>query len=126
MTRATATSRDVRAGCFVCHGSDMLWSGGQAQGTAARHHDATGHATWCDVVLLVRYGNDAADDRQIDIEESIASTRSGGEPVVAPLSDPDAPAVPVADVSAPNGRPVETAASKQTGARGRKPEHAHV
>lgn len=53
--RQTFTSRDVKAGCFVCHGSDAHWFGGQAQGTAARHTDATGHETWCDVALSVRY-----------------------------------------------------------------------
>jgi hypothetical protein len=125
--RATATSRDVRAGCFVCYGSDARWIGGQAQGTAAQHHDATGHATWCDVYLSVRYGRDAGDDRQIDIEESIAaSARSGGEPVATPLTDPDAPTVAPVRVSVPSGRSVETSAPKQHGARGRKPETAHA
>lgn len=52
---------------------------------------------------------------QIDLEEAIAAS-SGGEPEAAPLTDPDAPAVTAADVSAPQGRPVETCA------RGRKPE----
>jgi hypothetical protein len=56
MSRVTFTSRDVRAGCFVCSGSDPKWHGGQAQGTAARHHDATGHPTWCDVIMMVHYG----------------------------------------------------------------------
>ncbi len=56
MTRVTFTSRDVRAGCFTCHGDQAKWWGGQAQGTAARHHDATGHPTWSDVALSVRYG----------------------------------------------------------------------
>lgn len=70
--RDTSTSRDVRAGCFVCHGYDPAWWGGQAQGTAARHHDATGHATWCDVVMSVRYGRDAPAAGQLDIETAIA------------------------------------------------------
>lgn len=126
--RKTYTSRDVIAGCFVCHGSEARWRGGQAQGTAARHHDLTGHATWCDIAMSVRYGRDEADGRQIDIEDSIAASRSsGGEPdAAAPLTDPDAPAVAPAGVSAPVGRPVETPAHKQRGARGRKPEHAHA
>jgi predicted nucleic acid-binding Zn-ribbon protein len=54
--RVTRTSREVLAGCFTCNGSDFLWHGPQAQGTAARHHDATGHETWADVHLSVRYG----------------------------------------------------------------------
>ena len=138
--RRTFTSRDVRAGCFVCHGSEAQWYGGQAQGTAAQHHDRTGHATWCDVVMSVRYGRTEPDARQIDIEDSIAAhIRSGGEPDAAPLTagprqsntlagttDPDATAVAPAGVSAPKGRPVETPAHKQRGARGRKPEHAHA
>ena len=103
--RPTSTNRDVNAGCFVCSGVEPRWFGGQAQGTAARHHDATGHATWCDVHMSVRYGREPADDRQIDIEDAIgASASSGGEPGAAPLPVPDAPSVPAAGVSAPEGR----------------------
>lgn len=58
MIRQTYTSRDVKAGCFVCHGLEAKWFGPQAQGTAARHHDATGHQTWADTYLSVRYGAD--------------------------------------------------------------------
>jgi hypothetical protein len=72
MMRETFTSRDVRAGCFTCHGSDAHWYGAQAQGTAARHHDATGHPTWSDIVLCVRYGRDAVTSAQLDIEDAIA------------------------------------------------------
>lgn len=72
MKRETFTSRDVRAGCFICHGTDAFWFGGQAQGTAARHHDATKHPTWSDVVLSVRYGREEADSRQLEIENAIA------------------------------------------------------
>jgi hypothetical protein len=125
-SRATSTSRDVRAGCFVCHGMDAHWWGGQAQGTAALHHDRTGHATWCDVYKSVRYGAEAPDPRQVDIEDAIASARSGGEPEAAPLPDPDALATVTASVSVPQGRPVETRAAMRRGARGRKPEPAHV
>lgn len=60
MSRVTHTARDVRAGCFVCWGSDARWFGPSAQGTAARHHDATGHETWADVSLSVRYGGEGA------------------------------------------------------------------
>lgn len=69
--RETATSRDVRAGCFVCGGHDAKWFGANAQGVAARHHDATGHVTWCDVVLSITYGADQPDGAQIDIEDAI-------------------------------------------------------
>jgi hypothetical protein len=34
------------------------WFGPNAQGVAARHHDATGHATWCEVSLSVWYGRE--------------------------------------------------------------------
>lgn len=60
--RDTRVSRDVLAGCFTCGGSEYLWHGPQAQGTAARHHDATGHGTWADVHLTVRYGPLPADE----------------------------------------------------------------
>lgn len=118
--RDTFISRDVHAGCFVCHGTDAHWRGPNAQGVAARHHDATGHSTWCDVSMSIRYGRDAGDDRQTDLEDAIAASSSGSAPVCAPLTDPDAPAAGTASVSAPFGRPVETRA------RGRKPETAHV
>lgn len=71
MTRETYTSRDVRAACFTCHGDIAHWHGPNAQGLAARHHDATGHRTWCDVYLMVRYGRDPIDNRQLDIETAI-------------------------------------------------------
>lgn len=71
MMRDTSIGRDVIAGCFVCGGADAKWFGPNAQGVAARHHDATGHATWCDVSMTITYGREQADDRQIDIEEAI-------------------------------------------------------
>ena len=73
--RETFTSRDVRAGCFVCHLGDPKWYGPQAQGTAARHHDATGHATWSDIVLSVHYGRRERDHRQIELEDVIEADR---------------------------------------------------
>ena len=102
--RPTFTSRDVRAGCFVCGGTDPLWIGGHAQGVAARHHDATQHQTWTDVYMAIRYGEYAVDDRQTDIEDAIASASSGDRPVAAPLPGNDAPTVTAAGVSAPEGR----------------------
>lgn len=54
--RKTSVVRDVVAGCFDCNGSEGLWFSPNAQGVAARHHDATGHQTWCDVTMMIRYG----------------------------------------------------------------------
>lgn len=122
MMRDTFTSRDLKAGCFLCHGTDAHWTGPNAQALAAQHHDRTKHQTWCDVYLSIRYGADAGDDRQIDIEDAIASASSGGRPDAAPLTDPDAQAVAPASVSAPEGRSVETRRQMPRGARGRKPE----
>jgi hypothetical protein len=102
--RPTFTSRDVTAGCFVCNGSDAIWTGGNAQGVAARHHDAKKHATWVSVHMSVCYGQEAPDPRQTDIEDAIASASSGDAPECAPLPDNDAPAVTAAGVSAPEGR----------------------
>ncbi len=73
MARDTQTSRDVRAGCFVCGGDRPTWTGPNAQGVAARHHDATGHATWCNVSMTIAYGHEQTDDRQIDIEAAIGA-----------------------------------------------------
>lgn len=49
-------SRDVRAGCFDCHGGEPMWTAKNAQGLAAQHHDRTGHTTWVDVYMCIRYG----------------------------------------------------------------------
>lgn len=121
VTRPTFTSRDVRAGCFECGGSDPLWIGGNAQGVAARHYDATKHVTWTDVYMSVRYGEDVADDRQTDIEDAIASASSGDRPGAAPLPGNDAPPVPAVGVSAPT----KAALSKRALAAA-KPEPHHV
>ena len=56
--RKTYISRAYVAGCFVCHGNEGHWEKNNAQGVAARHHDATGHTTWCDIHTSVRYGDD--------------------------------------------------------------------
>lgn len=53
--RESTVSRDVIAGCFVCHGSDAHWNGGNVQGVAARHTDATGHETWVTVSMNITY-----------------------------------------------------------------------
>jgi hypothetical protein len=52
----------VHAGCFEC---DKTWETRNALALAARHHDSTGHATWCDQVLIVRYG-DTPEERSRD------------------------------------------------------------
>jgi hypothetical protein len=51
-----SVARDVIAGCFQCWGSEGHWIGPNAQGVAARHHYATGHETWADVNMSIRYG----------------------------------------------------------------------
>lgn len=122
--RVKQVQRTVVGGCLECHGTAICWSGPQAIGTAALHHDRTGHMTWCDVMMTIRYGALVVDARQTDIEDAIASASSGGEPGAAPLPDPDAPTVPAAGVSAPTGRPVET--SRHAGRRSRPQAGEHV
>lgn len=54
--RTYSYSRDVKAGCHVCgDGYVPQWTGGNAQGVAARHTDATGHKTWVEVDLNITY-----------------------------------------------------------------------
>jgi hypothetical protein len=48
----------VFAGCFECNGSHVIWSEKNSQGVAARHHDATGHTTWVEVAMSIKYGAD--------------------------------------------------------------------
>ena len=86
MTRPTARSRDTLAGCFICHGDAPFWTSANAQALAARHHDRTGHQTWCRIAMSVTYGMDGGDDRQIDIEDAIASGNSRGKAEAAPLN----------------------------------------
>lgn len=101
MTRTTARCRETKAGCFVCHGDAAFWTSANAQALAAQHHDRTGHQTWCRIDMSVNYGVDAGDDRQIDIEDAIASTSSGGRPAAAPLTVPETPTDVLAGVSTP-------------------------
>lgn len=72
--RQTRTSRETIAGCFTCHGGDAHWTGPNAQATAARHHDATQHPTWCDVSMSIWYGQRQVDPRQTDIEDAIGAS----------------------------------------------------
>lgn len=78
MTRQKRQIRQVEAGCGTCHGDQAHWTGANAQAVAARHHDHTGHPTWCRVSLSVSYGTTVADDRQIDIEDTLAAIRRAG------------------------------------------------
>ncbi|MEG3167522.1 hypothetical protein U1737_04860 [Sphingomonas sp. LB3N6] len=102
--RISTTERDYRAGCCVCWGGTVRWKTANAQALAVQHHDRTGHETWCDIDARTKYGRSAPDDRQTDIEDAIASASSGDAPGCAPLPGNDAPTVPAAGVSAPQGR----------------------
>lgn len=127
LVRRTVATRAFRAGCYVCHADRAHWTSANAQALAAKHHDRTGHATWCDIAAQIRYGRTAPEERQHDIEDAIAaSVSSGGAPECAPLPDLDAPAAVTAGVSIPVGRPVETRRHKARAARGRKPEAHHA
>jgi hypothetical protein len=53
--RRKLSSVRVIGGCFVCNGSDAIWTSANAMAVAARHADATGHETWADQILNVRY-----------------------------------------------------------------------
>lgn len=81
MTRQKQQTRQVEAGCRTCHGERVHWTGANAQAVAARHHDSTGHPTWCRVSLAVTYGVEAVDDRQIDIKDTLAAIRRAGAAV---------------------------------------------
>lgn len=72
MTRLAHRTRELSAGCSVCKGEEPIWTGANAQALAARHHDKHRHATWCDIRISVRYGQQEADPRQIDIEDAIS------------------------------------------------------
>lgn len=58
MRETSAGTVSIMAGCFVCNNGDAQWFAKNALAVAARHHDATGHTTWCESVLSVRYGRD--------------------------------------------------------------------
>ncbi|KKL45291.1 hypothetical protein LCGC14_2357180, partial [marine sediment metagenome] len=40
------------------NGTESKWEGKNALAVAARHHDSTGHTTWCEQTISVRYGPD--------------------------------------------------------------------
>jgi hypothetical protein len=98
--RQRTKTRNLLGGCHVCSGHTARWTKANAQALAAQHHDRTGHATWVTIAEDIQYGRNAADPRQTDIEDAIASASSGDAPECAPLTDPDAPTVAPVDVSA--------------------------
>lgn len=61
MKRRSVTTRQVRAGCYECHGGRPHWLGRNAVALAARHHDATGHRTWGDQAINTVYGDAVVD-----------------------------------------------------------------
>ena len=120
--RQKTERRDLLAGCYVCDGTTARWTAANAQALAAQHHDRTNHATWVKYDGEIQYGRRAADPRQIDIEDAIASASSGDRPdVSAPLPGNDAPPVPAVGVSAPT----KAALSKRALAAA-KPEPHHA
>ena len=58
-----STSVDVMAACFTCAGSTAIWVAKNAMAVAARHAQATGHETWADQNLSVRYKCEAVPDK---------------------------------------------------------------
>lgn len=83
--RQKSERRDLLAGCHVCDGTTARWTKANAQALAAKHHDRTGHTTWVKYDGKIQYGRRAADPRQTDIKDAIASASSGGRPSAAPL-----------------------------------------
>jgi hypothetical protein len=73
--RQYSTSRTLHAGCFVCHGDVAHWFGSNAQAVAARHHDATGHPTWCDVCMTVFYGPPSEAEKALIAAEATKGKR---------------------------------------------------
>lgn len=47
------------AGCYVCHGHESHWDSKNALALAAQHHDRTGHPTWAEQCISVKYGHPA-------------------------------------------------------------------
>lgn len=63
MTRYSGVSA-VMGGCDQCHGLGIAgWFARNALAVAARHHTATGHTTWAEQVITVRWGERPDDDR---------------------------------------------------------------
>ncbi len=48
------------AGCHICHGEyETGWDSKNALALAAQHHDRTGHPTWAEQCISVKYGDRA-------------------------------------------------------------------
>jgi hypothetical protein len=73
--RRYSYARTLHAGCFTCNGSDAKWFGNNAQGVAARHHDATGHPTWVDVSMSIFYGEAPHDAKEATKTEGLEGIR---------------------------------------------------
>jgi hypothetical protein len=67
--RKYSYSRDVKAGCYQCHGSDTHWFGKNAQGVAARHHDVHGHQTWVEIEMTIQYGKSDSIDSEKETQQ---------------------------------------------------------
>lgn len=52
-SRVTATARRCVAHCLDC---EAVWGDAGAQGSAAHHHDLTGHTTVAKIEMTVTYG----------------------------------------------------------------------
>ncbi len=75
--RKTKVLRAVEAGCSVCHNGQRQWEGKNAQGVAAKHHDATGHPTWVKVAMRIFYGKRIEDKRQANLFPRRRHARQG-------------------------------------------------
>jgi hypothetical protein len=64
VSRTYYVSRTMQGGCFVCNNGDAIWFEKNAQAVAARHHDATGHQTWVDVIMMIRYGENPKEEQE--------------------------------------------------------------
>lgn len=63
--RQASMSRKLYGGCYQCHGDEAHWFGVNTQGVAARHHDATGHTTWVEIAISIRYGEPEVEAEQL-------------------------------------------------------------
>jgi len=76
--RITYTQRKTISGCFLCHGGAPHWTGWNAAACAASHHDHTGHPTWAELNISIRYGEGSTEF------EIVLPGREVVEPVVDP------------------------------------------
>lgn len=50
------TRRTMIAGCLDCSGSDVKWTGDEAEASAAEHNRLLKHRTWFDSMTTIRWG----------------------------------------------------------------------